>query len=160
MGKVMFSPVSVCLSTPGGGGGGYPHPASGEGLPIQLTRGRGELVQVQMGGEGGYPIPGPDRGYPRVPSSRSGLRSGWGVPPCPGLDGGTPLPHPGLDGSTPPSPIQDWTGYPPLLSGDRVAGGMPLAFTQDNFFVFDYMSPASGFVTWLFLIVYCFIIKY
>ena len=78
MGKVMFSPVSVCLSTPGGGRGtsisgqdwgrGYPHSA-----------------------DKGYPHPA-DRDTPTCLGPRSGLR---GYPPISRTeDGGTPPPRP------------------------------------------------------------------
>ena len=72
--------------------GGGPHPRSGH-TPFQ----------VQMGG-GEY-----------------SLRSGWGVPPCPGLDGVHP----------PPS------GQISIASTCYAAGGVPLAFTQEDFLVIN-----------------------
>ena len=103
---------------------------------------------------GGNPIPGPDGGY-LIPGP-----DGGGYPIL--LMGGTPskirmggtwdgVPHSRLDGSTPLDgsyPIQDWMGYPcPRLDGVPppiskastcyAVGGVPLAFTQEDFLVFN-----------------------
>ena len=119
-GKVLLSHVSV-------------HISGDRGYPIQLTK--------------GYPIPGPGRGYPiqlvGVPLPGSGRY------PIPGLDGGTPsqvqaggypgvpppAPPPGLDGVTPPP-----SGYSSIASTYYAAGGMPLAFTQEEFLVLLLLS--------------------
>ena len=88
---------------------------------------RGGLPHLAIGG--GYPL----------------LRSGWGGYPFPGLDGGTPFP--GLDrGDTPfAGPRSGWRvpPHPRSGQGDRniavctcyAAGGMPLAFMQEDFLV-------------------------
>ena len=107
----------------------------------------------------GYPHP-PDGvslirtgwGYPPVRTGWDTPHSEWmGVPPPPqsGLDGDNPPSW--LNGST-PSPRQDWMrgiphqnwmGVPPVRrQSSRVntcyaAGGMPLAFTQEEFLVFE-----------------------
>ena len=85
----------------------------------------------------GYPIPGLDFGGYPIPLTGGGYlhpRSGWGVPPCPRLDGVPPRPRldvvppcPGLDG-VPPRPISK-------ASTCYVAGGVLLAFTQEDFLV-------------------------
>ena len=100
--------------------------------------------------DGGTPIL-PDRGYPhqgvnpcpdQVPGQDGGYPHGldWmGVLPL-GLDG--VLPPSGLDGgiSSPP-PVSPGWGYPPpsrqssRASTCYAVGGMPLAFTQDDFLV-------------------------
>ena len=135
--------------------GGYPIPGSGGGTPsswwgVPNPRDRwGWEYPIQLGGTpsqfqvgGGYSIPGPDMGS--TPSQ---------------VQGGTPsqvwmgyslsrtvrgtLPHSGLD-EVPPPPPPSRTGWgtPPPLSGDSsiastcyMAGGMPLAFTQEDFLV-------------------------
>ena len=133
---------------------GVPHPANGRGgVPIPRhprqvqVRGTpsslwgGTPPQVWMGG---YPIPGLDRGrtisqvqywmgYPPPPAI-----TGWGNPPCPGLDG---VPF-----------------SPPIRQSSKastcyVAGGMPLAFTQEDFLVFHKNLPVyvAVFVTNVFL---------
>ena len=141
-GKVLFSQASVCLhfggDTPSqvwmvGGtpsqvwmvGKGYPHPRSGwwgEGYPIQVG-----MVGGTLGLDGGgYPISGLDGGgYPRYP--RTGwvphTMTGW-VPPT---MTGWSIPPSWLDG-VPPPPLS-------IVSTCYVAGGMPLAFMQENFLV-------------------------
>ena len=131
--EVMFSQVCVCS-------GGVPHLRSG-GVP-----------HLRSGGVGGYPISGLG-GYPI--SGR-----GWGVPhlrsggyPISGLGGvlhlrsrGVPhlrsrgVPHLRSGGGT---PSQVWgvpqvTPPPPGIASTcygYAAGGMPLAFTQEDFLV-------------------------
>ena len=100
----MFSQVCVC-STLGGGAMGVPHPRFG--------RGGGISSQVWMGGYPGYPPPsrpGLDGGgYP--PPAKSGWWEGYlGVP-------------------TPPPPIRQSS----IASTCSPAGGMSLAFTQEDF---------------------------
>ena len=105
--EVMFSQVCVC---------------SGRGVTPS---------QVRMGG---YPIPGLVWGVAPRPGldGRGGTppaRSGWwmGTPPAgSGWWGGTP---PGLDGVPPPTPIRQSS----IASTCYLAGGMPLAFTQEDF---------------------------
>ena len=98
------------------GGGGYPIPGlDGEGgYPIQLIGG-GRIPHHS--GPGGYPIPGLDGlldgGYPWVPPPS---RTGWNTPP-------------------PPIMRQNSIG-----STCYAAGGMPLAFTQDDFLVVNHFT--------------------
>ena len=98
--------------------------------------------------QGWYPYPVLVWGYPHPVLAQRGTpaRSGWGysssgldrVPPLK-LDGGPPPigtgwgypspPHPsGLDGGTPPKDSSK-------ASTSYTAGGMPLAFTQEDFLV-------------------------
>ena len=134
---------------------GHPIPGQGGGYPIQLTGGephpddgwypitdpgRGYPSQVQPKG-GGFPIqvmgiPHPRSGW-QIPHSRSG--SGINTPP-------PPRPRSRTGSGTPPPPqAQDWMGYPPLpirrqssiASTCYAAGGMPLAFMQEDFHVPD-----------------------
>ena len=144
------------LFTLGGGGNsisaldrGYPIPGLGEqgGLyPIPgLDRG-GTLSQVWMGR--GYPIPGLDgEGVPHC-------TSGWGVPHPRSGQGGTPsqvwmgVPHPrsgrglphfadwGTQGTPLSRPGTEGTRGTPLVSKASTCyatGGVPLAFTQEDF---------------------------
>ena len=133
--------VSVKLSR------GYPHPADGGGgrYPIQLT---GGTYPIPGSDRGCMPIPGLDRGgtpgHPHLgqvpgqgggnPHCRCGQRgiplSGQvpGVPPCPGLDGGTSLSRTGCV----PPPVGRQSS---IASICYVTGGMPLAFTQEDFLV-------------------------
>ena len=106
----------------------------------------------------GYPIPGPDWGVPHPRSGRGGVQY-----PIPGLDRGVPHPadggYPPSKIRMGVLPIQDWMGYPlphqqdgvcPLsktgwgtpppvrrqiskVSTCYAAGGVPLAFTQEDF---------------------------
>ena len=113
-------------------GGGYHIQLSGgtpsqvwEGYPIQSWP-EGTPSQVQVRGILGYPQPGMDG----VPPSQNWM----GYPtPCQEWMGS---PQPGLDG-VPPG--QNWMGYPPIrqsiASTCYAAGGMPLAFTQEDFLV-------------------------
>ena len=103
-----------------GGGGGYPIPG--------LVRG-GTPSQVWPGGVSG--VPPHDQvwmGYP--PDLGWGTPRTWnGVPPRPEM--GYP-PEPGM--GYPPRPGM---GYPPSIASTcYAAGGMPLAFTQEDFLVF------------------------
>ena len=120
-GKVLFS---VCLSVhisggvPQSGLGGVPHPKSG-GYPIPGLDG----VPPSQTWDG-VPPPRPGTGYPRI--------LGWGTPPD--LGRGT-LPPPDLRWGTPP-PTWD------IASTCYAVGGMPLAFTQEDFLV-KYMHTFS-----------------
>ena len=99
---------SVCLSVHILGG----VPQSGLGGGTHPRSGQGGTHP--RSGWGGYPIPGLARGSPR-PGTGYSPRPGMGYPPEPG------------------------TGYPPptwdIASTCYVAGGMPLAFTQEDFLV-------------------------
>ena len=114
--------MSVCSPLQGG----YPSQVQG-GTPSQVWL-------------GGYPI----SSLGAVTQGTSLTRSGWGTPPALGwgipldLGQGTP---PDLGWGTPPRP---WMGYPPdlgqgnppmIVSTWYVAGGMPLAFMQEDFLV-------------------------
>ena len=130
----------------GGGRGGYPsqvwggvpHPMSGRGrggTPSQVWSRGGTPSQVWTGwGYLGYPPPGQD-GVPPPPT--------WdGVPPPLDLTGVPPL---DMGQGTPPdlgwgNPPQTWDGVPPpgIASTCYAAGGMPLAFTQEDFLVYLY----------------------
>ena len=108
------SQVSVRVSHPADGLYPIPDPGRG-GYPIQLMG--GTPSQDQAGGisqpaDRGYHIPGPGKGTPSM--------IGWGTP-CPRLDG-----------VHPPPPIRR------LISKANTcyeAGGVPLAFTQEDFLV-------------------------
>ena len=93
---------------------GVPHLRSGWGVP-HLRSGWWGVLRVP-------PKPGLDSGgYPGYPPTRSGW---WGVPRVP-----TP---PGLDGVPPsPPPISQSS----IASTCYAVGGVPLAFTQEDFFV-------------------------
>ena len=97
-----------------------------------------------------------DGGYPGTPPALLGLD---GVSPVLTWDGGTP--HPGLDGVPPGPDLQDWMGYPPpparrqssIASTSYAAGGMPLAFTQEDFLVnywitVEYFCRFDELLTW------------
>ena len=134
--------VSVQLS-----GGGVPRPRSewGGGTPCQVWVG-GTPFKVWVGVpccRSGWGIPCSRSGW-GVPHPRSG-QGVPGVPPWPGLDGERypGCPWPGLDGGGYPH-HQEWMGYPPppppirqssIASTCYTAGGMPLAFTQEDFLV-------------------------
>ena len=121
----MFSQASVRSHF---GGGGYPHPAKGV-LPSFLMGSTpilpagGTPSQVRMAST---PIPGQDRtGLPHS-------RSGWGVTPILGQNGGAnTLPHQDWMGVPPiraewvhPSPNSGLDGVPPCSGLD---GGIPLS---------------------------------
>ena len=127
---------------------GVPHPRSGWGGLIQLTGGTSSQIWMRgtisswwgvpyLRSRWGYPISGLDRGVPLWP----GLD---GVPPWPGLDGVPPSGQDWMGYPLPPS--QNWMGYPlirqsSIVSTCYVAGGMPLAFTQQDFLVSSSVSP-------------------
>ena len=110
-GKVIFILGNVCLFTIGGG---YPIQClDGGGVPRSMSGWGGTPSQVWVGG---YPITGlggiPSQVWMGVPPTMTG----WGTP------------H------------HDWIGYPPIRQSSIVstcytAGGMPLAFTQEDFLV-------------------------
>ena len=84
---------------------------------------------------GGYPISGLGRGVPHpgsrsrgVPSPRSG-----GVPHP--RSRGDPIPGPGGVLWVPPHPDQVWIRQSSTASTSYAAGGVPLAFTQEDFLV-------------------------
>ena len=123
-GKVIFILGNVCLFTIGEGG--YPVPGLG-----------GEYPMPGLGG--GYPITGLGGG---VPCPRSGEvhhpRSGSGVP------WGAPLARSEWWGVPPPTTIMTGWGTPTMTRWDTppqlagtcyAAGGMPLAFTREDFLV-------------------------
>ena len=127
-GKVMFWHVSVCLATGGGvsqlGGGGFRSSRGGGVMSSQ----RGGGVRSSQGGSGpasgGRAGPGPAGGGQRVRSSRGGSGpAGGGSGPAGG--GGGPAGQ--LGG------VSQWGG-----GGHYTAGGMPLAFTQEDFLVNKY----------------------
>ena len=147
----------------GPGWGGVPHPRSRWGD----THPRSGRYPISGGG---YPIPvgrvpgePPTRsgwwGYPGTPQTRSGwwgghtwgtpsTRSGWGTPQ-PGLDGGGILgvpspPGPGLDGDG-GTPDQVWIRQSSIASTCYAVGGVPLAFTQEDFLV---LKKIFTFHTW------------
>ena len=149
--EVMFSQVCVCSTF----GGGYPVPGLGRGVPHPRSGQGGTPSQVWLVG-----VPHPRCGPHLVPPPRP--RSGWwggtqgtphtwdGVPPYIDLEWGTlpslprpgmgtplPLPHPDLRWGTPLPEM----GYPPPITQSSIAstcyaaGGVPLAFTQEDFLV-------------------------
>ena len=101
-------------------GGGYPIPGpdGGRGTPSQVWMG-GTPSQVWTGGTPGYPCHHDWMGY-------SPTMTGWGTPTMTGWG----------------TPHHDWMGYPlppirqsSIASTCYVAGGMPLAFLQEDFLV-------------------------
>ena len=120
-----------------------PHPRDGEGTVFSL------FVSSHRSGQGGYRIPGtsPGGGYPIQLMEV----------PIPGLDGGGGVSHP-ADGGVPhprSTSVPPWKGldgvrlqpesdgvHPPPIRQNSIAstcctaGGMPLAFTQEDFLVF------------------------
>ena len=117
-----------CLSVNIGGGGypipslgrGVPHPRSGWGVPHPRSR-----------WEGGTPFQVWTGGTPTI--------TGWSTPPPPSLGGvpphtitgwGTPT-HTGWGKPPPPNPIRQSS----IAGTCYTAGGMPLAFTQEDFLV-------------------------
>ena len=111
----MFSQVCVCSTF----GGGVPHPRSGWGGVYPIP-----------GLPGVPPSPRPGMGYPPA------LDLGWGIPPPWTWDG---VPRPDLTWGTPPD--LTWGTPPPrrisIASTCYAAGGMPLAFTQEDFLVYN-----------------------
>ena len=152
------------LSTLAGGGGGgrrVPHPRSGWG---------GYLIPG-LGGWGGYLIPGlvggtPSQvwmvgGIPRVPPNWVLMVGGVTWPGLHG-EGGYPIPGLGVgphlrSGGGVPHPRSGWWGYPDqvwmggvphptirqssIASTCYAAGGVPLAFTQEDFLVGTVFIP-------------------
>ena len=131
--------------------GGVPHPDLAGGYPPPSRPGMGYLPP-----DLGQGTPHPTPTWDGVPPPRWGVN--WQTPPW--LDGvppptmtgwGTPhhdwmgTPSPWLDG-VPPQHHHDWMGYPPpirqssIASTCYVAGGMPLAFTQEDFLVQNYFD--------------------
>ena len=100
---------------------GYPIPGlMVGGYPIPGLMVGGTPSQVWMVGDGGYP------GYP--PGQV------WMVGRYPGYPPGQVW----MVGGTQGTPHHDWMGYPPptsIASTCYAAGGMPLAFTQEDFLV-------------------------
>ena len=133
MGKVLFSQVCVCSHF-------------GGGTPIQLMGSThilpdwGCTPSIPTGGtpilpdREGTPIPGQDRGSTPIPDQEGGLlhpRSGWGVPPPPPVQVRSQVRM--GEGGTSNQNSTACTFY--------AAGGMPLAFTQEDFLVkIDFMS--------------------
>ena len=124
------------------GGRGVPHLRSGRGggYPIPgLAGGEGTPSQVWLGG---VPHPRSGRGvpWPGLDDWGGGTWTQEGVPPPPDMGWGTPPKH-GM--GYPPT----WDGVPPdlrwgtplrqisIASTYYTAGGMPLAFTQEDFLV-------------------------
>ena len=109
--------------------------------PSQVCMGRG----VPHPADRGVPIPGLDGGYPGVPPSKDWkgyppTRTGWGTPLV--LGWGTP--HPVLDGVLPPPPPIRQSGK---ASTYYATGGMPLAFTQEDFLVKNKFFPFISLLT-------------
>ena len=153
MGEGTVFNLSVHTSI-GRGGGGF--------VPIWLADGEGgrEVIPSQVWMGEGYPIPGLDGvPYPRSkwgvphPMSRQGVphhRSIFGVPHprsrwgggVPHLRSGQGYPHP-RSGRGYSSPHREWMGVPPpqirrqisIASTCYATSGVPLAFTQEGFFV-------------------------
>ena len=148
-----------CLSVHHCGGGG-PHPIPGlaGGYPIPDLAGGGGVPHPRSG-QGGTPSQVWPGGYP-YPDLRWGtppphLDLGWGTRPTQTWDGVPPLPRPGT--GYPPT----WDGAPPLITHSSiattcyVAGGVPLAFTQEDFLVLFYFI----FFFFYFILFYFFFLK-
>ena len=138
----------VCVSVHTCRGRGTPSQVCGWGYPIPGLAGGGNPSQVWMVGRY-YPIPGWAGGTcPRL--GRGTPSQVWvGGYPIPGLDGGgypgypppgqvwmvVGYPWPGLDGG-----VGTWGTPPPIRQSSLAntcysAGGLPLAFTQEDFLV-------------------------
>ena len=101
---------------------GVPHPRSGWGVPPTQNW----MGYPPLGLNGVLPI----QDWMGYPLSRTGL----GTSSCPELDMGTFLPPcQGLDGEPPPPPVRRQSSKASIC---YAAGGMPLAFTQDDFLVY------------------------
>ena len=128
-------------------GMGYP-PRHGMGYPPR--HGMGYPPRPRMG----YP-PGPGMGYPPRPGMGYPPWTWDGVPPRhgtgypPDMGQGTP---PDMGQGTPPD--LRW-GTPPrqisIVSTCYAAGGMPLAFTQEDFLVSKYSNSINPWVTAIYL---------
>ena len=121
-----------CVSVQLSGGGGTPSQVWVGGYPISGLGGGG--YPIPGPGPGGYPVPGPG-GYP-IPS--------LGVYPIPGPQGypipgpgGYPIPGLGEVLRVPSPPNQVWIRQSSTASTSYAAGGVPLAFTQEDFLVLD-----------------------
>ena len=108
---------------------------------------------------GWYPDPGGVPGPPRgVPGPPGGTRTPpGGVPRPPPGEGGVPGPPRGGSGSgTPPGQDRRSTHY--------TAGGMPLAFTQEDFLVSEVFAQLlvrhQWFIKWCLLFIYLFVYFY
>ena len=145
--------------------GGIPHHRSGQGgTPFQVWMVEGYPIPGLDEGypipglDGGYPIPGLDGGGGGTLGTPLARSRWWkGVTPRPDLDGvGLPRvpPWPGLDGGGYPLAMSIWWGLPgspptrtewgttptpirqsSIASTYYPVGGMPLAFTQQDFLV-------------------------
>ena len=137
--EVIFS---LCVSVPPWGGG------AGQVPPIQVRSQEGGMVDTPIPSK--VPLPPQSRSDPRMggragtpaPPSRSDPRIGGGYPPPPhpgqipgwGQGQGRSTPHPGQipgrgGGGTP-----YWNS---IACACYTAGGMPLAFTQEDFLVIN-----------------------
>ena len=124
--------------------GWYPIPVLG-GTPSQVwgypIPGLGWVVPCPRGG--GYPILGLDGGYTILLTGGTPCQIQIGGYPIPGLDGGVshsadggyPIQDRGKPFGTPP--VQHWMGYPSISKASTcyAVGGVPLAFTQEDFLV-------------------------
>ena len=102
------------------------------------SKGWGKVIVSVCSHLGGYPISVLGRGVPHPRSRWGGTPSQVQVEgyPIPGL-GGYPIPGPGGTPGTPPPARIASTCY------SYVAGGMPLAFMQEDFLVIYKVMPAS-----------------
>ena len=138
MGKVMFSQASIRSHPILDPDGGYPHPRSGRrgGTPSQDLMG---VLPLSKTGWGTSPPPLPPR-------------TGWGTPhPLSKTGWGTP-------------PVQDWMGYlppPPVSKASTcyAAGGVALAFTQEDFLVIKYSSRCLLCHLQLYMCVYMYYVR-
>ena len=106
------------------GGGGVTPGQEGGGRYCHLVRMGGYPISDQ---DGGYPTSWPEMGYPhpgQLPGQDGGypLSAGWGYPP--------PIQVPSQDGGGEVTPNQN-----NIACICYAAGGMPLAFTQEDFLV-------------------------
>ena len=178
LGNVCQFTICGGVPHPRSGCGGYPVPGLGGGYPISgLDGGEGTHPRSGWWGEylipglvgGGYPIPGLDGGGYPIP----GL-DGGGYPIL-GLDGGgyprrylgyppgqvwmvggtwyEGTPHHDWMGYAPPH-HHDWMGYPPphtsIASTCYAVGGMPLAFTQEDFLVVSFLCVFIKYISKVF----------
>ena len=156
-GKVIFS---LCVSVHTLTEGGYlipihphPYPSLSGGVPDQALDGGG--VPRSSLGQGGYPNPSLDWGG--TPTLDGGYPN-LGLGGIPTLDGG--VPH--LQGGT-PSHVWGVPWVPPGIAStyySYVAGGVPLAFTQEDFLVslktaVSLLSWLVGFYHWLLQSLWC-----
>ena len=142
----MYPPPPIPGQVPGQDGGVPPHPVL-DGVPPPSGLDRvpppSGLDMAPPGQDWmGYPLSRTGWGTPHNPGlvgvTPPPFRTGWGTP-CPGLDGvpppasrtgcGTPCPR--LDGVT-PLPTPPRRRQSSIESTCYTAGGMPLAFTQEE----------------------------